>query len=131
MEKHDWILYTDDGSEDWRSGRSLESLDDFERVWHARKSDVEIVLEVDFGQAYEYDDVALLRLDGAYALATTSGCSCPSPNETWDVAPTTLAEARQHIATHALYDYDGSSDNFATERASALAVIDALITSAT
>lgn len=129
MEKHDWILYVDDGSDGYPSGRSLESLDDFERAWHARLTDVEVVLEVSFGASYEYDDVALLRLDGAYALASTSGCSCPSPNETWDVSPTTLAEARQSIATHALYEYEGSTDAYAIERAEALAIIDALIAS--
>lgn len=33
---------------------------------------------------YSYDDLALmLRDDGLYVLVETSGCSCPSPIETW------------------------------------------------
>jgi hypothetical protein len=32
---------------------------------------------------YSYDDYALAELDGAYYAFNTSGCSCPSPDETW------------------------------------------------
>lgn len=33
---------------------------------------------------YSYDDLALLqRDDGLHILVRTSGCSCPSPTETW------------------------------------------------
>lgn len=33
--------------------------------------------------SYYYDDYALAELDGAYYAFNTSGCSCPSPDETW------------------------------------------------
>lgn len=32
---------------------------------------------------YDYDDYALAELDGVYYVFNTSGCSCPSPSETW------------------------------------------------
>lgn len=49
--------------------------------------------------SYSYDDFALVELDGEYWLCQTSGCSCPSPSETWcvDIGPTTLEEIRAFI----------------------------------
>ena len=49
---------------------------------------------------YEYHEIALVRLDNdstsevQYYALTTSGCSCPSPNETWiiDFGPATCDE---------------------------------------
>lgn len=37
------------------------------------------------GGSYEYSDKALIELDGQFYLLTNSGCSCPSPSETWVV----------------------------------------------
>lgn len=34
---------------------------------------------------YNYDEYALVKLKGKYYLLNTSGCSCPSPSETWCV----------------------------------------------
>jgi len=40
----------------------------------------------DPGADYSYDDLALMvRDDGLYVLVETTGCSCPSPTETWGV----------------------------------------------
>lgn len=46
---------------------------------------------------YSYDDWALVELDGQFYWLHTSGCSCPSPTETWGVfyGPVSLSEARQ------------------------------------
>lgn len=42
---------------------------------------------------YSYEDFALCRLpDGRWAIAHTSGCSCPSPTETWSVCCAGTAE---------------------------------------
>lgn len=35
--------------------------------------------------SYEYDEYAVVRLHGTHAVLNTTGCSCPSPAETWDV----------------------------------------------
>ena len=34
--------------------------------------------------SYSYDDFALILLDKKYYVVETSGCSCPSPGETWE-----------------------------------------------
>lgn len=34
---------------------------------------------------YSYDNWALAVLDGKYYVFNTSGCSCPSPSETWSL----------------------------------------------
>lgn len=56
--------------------------------------------------SYSYDDWAIVYLDGAFYLFSTSGCSCPSPSETWRVecGPSTIREIREKISRG---DYDG------------------------
>ena len=51
---------------------------------------------------YSYDDVALVRLDNDYYLLRTSGCSCPSPSETWwiEKGPSTLDEIKKHVVNN-------------------------------
>lgn len=75
----------------------------------ARRADLIVYGEVHDAEAcYSYDDWALVSLDGRYYLLSTSGCSCPSPSETWGIAygPCTLAEMRVHIADDAKeHDY--------------------------
>lgn len=58
--------------------------------------------------SYDYDDWALCRLGRRYFLLSTSGCSCPSPSETWRIekGPATLAEIRKHVVDG---DYEGYS----------------------
>lgn len=55
---------------------------------------------------YEYDEWALCELDGKYYLLSTSGCSCPSPSETWriEIGPATIAQIKAHVQSGA---YDG------------------------
>ena len=65
-----------------------------------RRDEIEVFGEISDDEAsYSYDNWALIRLDGKFYLLQTSGCSCPSPSETWGIAigPVTLAEARAHI----------------------------------
>ena len=35
---------------------------------------------------YDFDDWALALLDGQYYVFNATGCSCPSPEETWSLA---------------------------------------------
>lgn len=55
---------------------------------------------------YNYDDWALCKLGAQYYLLSTSGCSCPSPHETWRIekGPSSLDDIRKHVV-HG--DYDG------------------------
>lgn len=57
-----------------------------ESLRHAPESWQCLRVENDPEADYSYDDLALMRRsDGLYALVRTSGCSCPSPTETWGV----------------------------------------------
>ena len=61
---------------------------------------VELLGTIEDAEAsYSYDDFALIRLDADYYLLNTSGCSCPSPSETWNVeiGPATLDEIEVFI----------------------------------
>lgn len=60
------------------------------------RSEIEVLWEIeDVGACYSYDDWALVRLFGKYYVLNTSGCSCPSPTETWSVTFSgTLDEVR-------------------------------------
>lgn len=74
--------------------RTLETLTDFERWMYDRRSEVDVITTGERDDlSYEYDDIAILHLDGRLGWATTSGCSCPSPSETWDVTEVSLEEA--------------------------------------
>lgn len=54
---------------------------------------------VDATLSYEYDDFAIVRYKRHLYLLETSGCSCPSPTETWRVihGPMTKREIIQEI----------------------------------
>ena len=54
---------------------------------------------------YSYDEYAIVKLDGVYFLCQTSGCSCPSPSETWYVYSFgTLEEAVHPIVNGEIED---------------------------
>lgn len=60
-----------------------------------RRGDIFVVGEIgDDSSCYSFDDWALVRLDDAFYLLNTSGCSCPSPCENWGVVegPGTIDE---------------------------------------
>jgi hypothetical protein len=84
-----WIAAPEGGDGDERS-----------KLLIANRHDLEVVGEVvDSEASYSYDDWALVRLKGKYYLLSTSGCSCPSPSETWGVqhGPMTLSQIRKEI----------------------------------
>lgn len=61
---------------------------------------------VDEEACYSYDDWAVCSLGDDFYLLATSGCSCPSPSETWRVetGPTTVDGIRKHLLSG---DYEG------------------------
>lgn len=48
---------------------------------------------------YSYDEMAVVSIGKDHYLLQTSGCSCPSPAETWEVVfgPTTKSAVREFI----------------------------------
>lgn len=84
--EHEWVGHPDGGS----GGDERKLID--------RRAEVEVCdLEVHDAEAnYSYHDYALVRLDGLWYLLETSGCSCPSPSETWTITfgPDTLKNIR-------------------------------------
>lgn len=65
-----------------------------------RRYEIEILGGIsDRDASYSYDDWALCRLDGDHYLLATSGCSCPSPSETWhvEIGPCSLSDIRDHV----------------------------------
>lgn len=48
---------------------------------------------------YSYDDWVLIELYDVFYLLNTTGCSCPSPRETWTIAtdPGTLEDQWNHL----------------------------------
>ena len=77
----------------WIAHPSCESPGEVEEFLIEHREDIEVIAEIADAQAcYDYDDWALIcvpirgrnRRDSFYLL-NTSGCSCPSPRETWSV----------------------------------------------
>lgn len=92
-----WVAHPD-GLRSNYNGNTKDT--DTEAMLVSRRYDLEIIGGVSDEEAsYSYDDWALCELDGRYYLLSTSGCSCPSPEETWrlEIGPATLAEIRGHI----------------------------------
>lgn len=98
-----WVAH-EDGLSTYKSSEPINLV---EQVLVARRYELEILGGVtDETASYSYDDWALCELDGEYYLFSTSGCSCPSPNETWrvEIGPATLQEIRNHVISG---HYDG------------------------
>jgi hypothetical protein len=120
----------------WVGSDRCEDVGEHERELIDRRADVEVLGEVqDADACYSYDDYALVRLDDAYYLLRTSGCSCPSPSETWAVhlGPTTLdaieAHLRDNKTTGAAYGVtDRQFDEFVAMIASARAAAEGVAT---
>lgn len=85
-----WVGHPDcqEGSDDCR--RLIANRDRIEVISSWEEPNLE----------YEYHEEAIVRLDLAYYALTTTGCSCPSPTETWciDYGPATLDEMRAWAA---------------------------------
>ncbi len=90
MEEHYWIA--DSGCKD---------PGDPERLLIDRRDDLELIAEIDDPNAdYSYDSAAVVKLGTDYYVVGTSGCSCPSPSETWGVylGPVAKDEAVKYFA---------------------------------
>lgn len=88
----DWWWVAHEDGLDRNNPRSVELV--------KRRYEIEIIGGVvDQEASYSYDEMALCKLGNDYYLLSTSGCSCPSPSETWgiEIGPTTLSEIKQHI----------------------------------
>lgn len=93
---------------DWIAA-SNGDLSSGERKLVENRDRIEVWGEIQDAEAsYSYDDWALIRLDGDWYLLNTSGCSCPSPDETWGIAhgPCTLDEIETAVKDG---DYPGYS----------------------
>lgn len=72
----EWIAHPSGGGGDEESKKLI-----------ARRAELDVIGRVNDAEAdYSYDDYALVRLGAKYYLLNTSGCSCPSPTETWVIA---------------------------------------------
>jgi len=72
---------------DWVGAPECESRGTDEDLLIRRRDEIEVLAEIsDPDACYSYDELAVVRLPGeGYFLCQTSGCSCPSPSETWGV----------------------------------------------
>ena len=71
----------------WVGSGSCENAGKDERLLIDNADKVEVLSEAsDPNQDWSYDYTAICKLVGqGYFLVQTSGCSCPSPSETWSV----------------------------------------------
>jgi hypothetical protein len=70
---------------DWVGAGGVSNTD--EGLLSANRDKVEILAEVsDDNLSYEFDMMAICYLRGhGYFICQATGCSCPSPSETWGV----------------------------------------------
>ena len=91
LEAESWSEWacSPDSSQNTEFGQRL--IDERDKVW--------VVAEWTCPDlSYEYDDYAVVRLGRRYAVLNTSGCSCPSPTETWGILfEGTKAEVRKYL----------------------------------
>lgn len=84
-----WVGHHDGGDDSFEAQHLIKNRYDIEILGGIEDKDA----------SYSYDEWALCKLDGAFYLLSTSGCSCPSPSETWrvEIGPSTLSEIRAHV----------------------------------
>lgn len=73
-----------------------------------RRSDIDVLGGViDEDLSWEYDEFALIKLDGDFYLLETSGCSCPSPTETWEIVqgPASLSQIKECLVKGKYHGY--------------------------
>ena len=79
-----WVQHISTGGSSYGS-RTSELTDD-ELHFLKNHDRAETLVETEDPHAdYSYDDYALAVLDEQFYVFNTSGCSCPSPSETWDL----------------------------------------------
>ena len=84
----EWIRVLDPGSSNYNgyNARDYSTLSDAERAFVAGLDRAVLIAESEDPHAsYSYCDWALCELDGRFYAFNTSGCSCPSPSETWEL----------------------------------------------
>lgn len=82
----DWIRVPESGEYLGYGSRDFGNLTDDEKHFAANHARAVTIAESEDPHAdYSYDDWALCELDGLYYAFNTSGCSCPSPSETWEL----------------------------------------------
>lgn len=80
----EWIRTPEPGAYLGYGARDFGTLTDAERMFVAGRDRAVTIAESEDPHAdYSYDDWALCKLDGLFYAFNTSGCSCPSPSETW------------------------------------------------
>lgn len=92
----------------------------YENVYYTpEKYGLELVVEVELAEpCYSFDTLAVWKnKDGQFYLGTDSGCSCPSPFESYNgiedlTGPLTVAEAREEAkslweGSYEKYDPEG------------------------
>ena len=87
------------------TGRGIEDEPSLTLV--ACRDRVEVIGEVTDAEAdYSYNNYCLVHLDNKYYLLNTSGCSCPSPTETWGISfgPCSFREMTRHIKEGGFYN---------------------------
>lgn len=74
------------GDNDWVASPRCEFPTEHERKLIENRKNIVVYGYVEDAEAnYSYDDFALVSLYENYYLLCTSGCSCPSPSETWGI----------------------------------------------
>ena len=79
----DWVQHICTGNDNGSRTGEMSADEKFFVENHARATT--LVESTDPESNYSYDDYALAELDGELYVFNTSGCSCPSPSETWDL----------------------------------------------
>lgn len=81
-----WIQSLRPDDEGSYGARNQSTLSDEEKRFVRDRDLAETIAEVADPYAdYSYNSWALCSLDGCYYVFNTSGCSCPSPSETWEL----------------------------------------------
>lgn len=86
--------------QDWPGHGACNQPNDKERFLIANRDKFQIYGEIeDKEMSYEYDEYAVIGDGSQFWLLQTSGCSCPSPTETWkiDCGPCSLPEIEAFI----------------------------------
>lgn len=90
------------------SCRSHDNLSANEKILvDGRERANTIAFSEDPAACYSYDDWALVELEGCYYIVNTSGCSCPSPDETWELM---FCGDKEHATCYLEFSPDSDRD---------------------
>jgi len=84
----------------WIASPLCQNPTELENLLIQRRDELDLIATVDDDTlSYEYSTVAVVKLENDYYLLHTSGCSCPSPNETWsvEIGPSTIKEIKNYV----------------------------------